>query len=46
MIFSIPYQLKLKILSIYLIKINYFGYWIVKIRRSESVGRFLYQNMP
>ena len=25
MIFSIPYQLKLKILPIYLIKINYFG---------------------
>jgi hypothetical protein len=34
MIFSIPYQLKLKILPIYLIKINYFGCWIVKIRRS------------
>ena len=26
MIFSIPYQLKLKILPIYLIKINYFGF--------------------
>jgi hypothetical protein len=34
MIFSIQYQLKLKILPIYLIKINYFGRWIVKIKRS------------
>jgi hypothetical protein len=30
MIFSIPYQLKLKILPIYLIKINYFGFELWK----------------
>jgi hypothetical protein len=33
----VSYQLKLKLLPIYLIKINYFGCWIVKIRRSSTL---------
>ena len=46
-IFSILYQLKLKILPIYLIRNKLF--WLLNCENQEilnSVGRFLYQNMP